>query len=109
MDGMRLSLFAVPGLPEIRPGDDLAGLILGRLAGDHAPADGDVIVIAHKMVSKAEGRIVELAAVDAFDPGAGARSADRQGPADRRIDPRRIAPHRTGPRSASSSPSTGSA
>jgi coenzyme F420-0:L-glutamate ligase / coenzyme F420-1:gamma-L-glutamate ligase len=63
MDGSRLSLFAVPGLPEVRPGDDLAALVLDRLDGDDAPLDGDVVVFAHKVVSKAEGRIVELAGV----------------------------------------------
>lgn len=54
-----LELQAVPGLPEIRPGDDLAALLAGRL--DFAP--GDVLAIAHKVVSKAEGRIVRLADV----------------------------------------------
>jgi coenzyme F420-0:L-glutamate ligase / coenzyme F420-1:gamma-L-glutamate ligase len=68
MDGARLSLFAVPGLPEIRPGDDLAALVLDRLAGDDALASGDVIVFAQKAVSKAEGRVVELAAVTPSPP-----------------------------------------
>jgi coenzyme F420-0:L-glutamate ligase/coenzyme F420-1:gamma-L-glutamate ligase len=48
---------ALPGLPEVGRGDDLARLLLdaaGRLA------DGDVLVLAHKIVSKAEGRIVAL-------------------------------------------------
>jgi coenzyme F420-0:L-glutamate ligase/coenzyme F420-1:gamma-L-glutamate ligase len=51
---------ALPGLPEVRAGDDLAELLLaaaGRLA------DGDVLVVAHKIVSKAEGRTVVLADV----------------------------------------------
>jgi len=52
-------------MPEVRRGDDLARLLLdatGRLGGDGAgrPADGDVLVIAHKVVSKAEGRVVAL-------------------------------------------------
>jgi coenzyme F420-0:L-glutamate ligase/coenzyme F420-1:gamma-L-glutamate ligase len=50
---------ALPGIPEIRPGDDLAA-ILGD-AADLEPTD--VLVIAQKVVSKAEGRIVELASV----------------------------------------------
>ena len=54
-----LELQAVPGLPEIRPGDDLAALIAG--ATEFAP--GDVLAVAHKVVSKAEGRIVRLADV----------------------------------------------
>ena len=51
---------ALPGLPEVRRGDDLAKLLVaaaGRLA------DGDLLVIAHKVVSKAEGRVVVLADV----------------------------------------------
>ena len=48
---------AIPGIPEVRPGDDLAGL----LAADFRP--GDVLCVAHKIVSKAEGRIVRLADV----------------------------------------------
>ncbi len=51
---------ALPGIPEVGPGDDLAAL----LAGAAGPlADGDVLVVAHKIVSKAEGRIVDLASV----------------------------------------------
>ncbi len=67
-----VSIEAVPGLPDIRPGDDLAALIAGAL--DRAGivlVDGDIVVVAHKVVSKAEGRIVALA-----DVAPGAR-ADR--------------------------------
>ena len=56
---------AIEGLPEIEPGDDLAEL----LAGHGGP--GDVVVIAHKVVSKAEGRIRALAGVE---PGPRARA-----------------------------------
>jgi len=53
---------ALPGgLPEVRPGDDLPALLASAAAG--VVADGDVIVVAHKVVSKAEGRIVALADV----------------------------------------------
>jgi coenzyme F420-0:L-glutamate ligase/coenzyme F420-1:gamma-L-glutamate ligase len=55
------------GLPEVRPGDDLAGLLLATGVELRA---GDVIAVAHKVVSKAEGRIVDLADVV---PGARAR------------------------------------
>jgi coenzyme F420-0:L-glutamate ligase/coenzyme F420-1:gamma-L-glutamate ligase len=48
---------ALPGLPEIAPGDDLAALLLTAAQRLH---DGDVLVVAHKIVSKAEGRIVAL-------------------------------------------------
>ncbi len=59
-----LNVENVPGLPEVQPGDDLAGLIagaLGRAGMDLRP--GDVLVVAQKVVSKAEGRIVDLATV----------------------------------------------
>ncbi len=58
---------AVEGLPEIEPGVDLAEAIVGRLAASAEPlqlADGDVLVIAHKAVSKAEGRTRHLADVE---------------------------------------------
>jgi coenzyme F420-0:L-glutamate ligase/coenzyme F420-1:gamma-L-glutamate ligase len=60
----RLELFAVPGLPMVRAGDDLPALILGGLerAGLRL-CDGDVVVIAQKIVSKSEGRTVDLADV----------------------------------------------
>ncbi len=58
---MSLAVVAVEGLPEVRPGDDLAGLI----AGAASLADGDVVVVTSKVVSKAEGR---LSAVDPDDP-----------------------------------------
>ncbi len=49
---------AIAGLPEIRPGDDLAALLRPHVG------DGDVLVLAHKAVSKAEGRVVDLAGVE---------------------------------------------
>lgn len=55
-----MELRGVEGLPEIRPGDDLAALIIAA-----APPlqSGDVVVIAQKVVSKAEGRLRNLAGV----------------------------------------------
>lgn len=60
---------ALPGLPEVREGDDLAALLAGareRLGdGDRGGfAPGEVLVVAHKVVSKAEGRVVALADVE---------------------------------------------
>ncbi len=58
-----LSIVAVPGLPEVRPGDDLAALVGTALRtlpwpdGTSGVADGDVVVITSKIVSKAEGRV----------------------------------------------------
>ncbi len=51
---------AVSGLPEVRAGDDLAALILAALDGAGI-ADGQVLAIAHKAVSKSEGAVVALA------------------------------------------------
>ena len=58
---MRLEILGVDGLPEIKAGDDLAALIAE--AADLA--DGDVVVVTQKIVSKAEGAMVE---VDPDDP-----------------------------------------
>ena len=52
-----ISAEAIPGLPEVRPGDDLAALLRPHVR------PGDVLVVAHKAVSKAEGRVVRLADV----------------------------------------------
>lgn len=59
-----LTVTPVEGLPEIKPGDDLGALIASAVAaqGD-ALRDGDVMAVAQKIVSKAEGRIVHLADV----------------------------------------------
>jgi coenzyme F420-0:L-glutamate ligase/coenzyme F420-1:gamma-L-glutamate ligase len=56
-----LSATAIEGLPEIRPGDDLAEIIAAALQGRHEVRDDDVLVLAHKIVSKSEGRIRALA------------------------------------------------
>ena len=59
-----LTLTAVPHIPHVQPGDDLAKLILQALADAKVTlADGDVLAIAQKIVSKAEGRLVRLADV----------------------------------------------
>lgn len=67
-----LEAVALPGLPEVRAGDDLAALLAdaaARLPGGLAA--GDVLAVAHKVVSKAEGRTVALADVT---PGPRARA-----------------------------------
>jgi coenzyme F420-0:L-glutamate ligase / coenzyme F420-1:gamma-L-glutamate ligase len=59
-----IQLIALEGIPEVRPGDDLAQLIAAAAAGgDFGLADSDVLVVTQKVVSKAEGRVVELASV----------------------------------------------
>jgi coenzyme F420-0:L-glutamate ligase/coenzyme F420-1:gamma-L-glutamate ligase len=58
-----LTAAPLPGLPEIERGADLATLIAERADGENRLEAGDVLVIAHKMVSKAEGRVRALADV----------------------------------------------
>ena len=58
-----IEILPVEGLPEIREGDDLAALIVDA-AELHA---GDVVCIAQKVVSKAEGRVVRLADIQPSD------------------------------------------
>ena len=56
-----LALHALPGIPMVQPGDDLAALIEAALArAGLALQGGDVLVLAQKIVSKAEGRIVNI-------------------------------------------------
>jgi coenzyme F420-0:L-glutamate ligase/coenzyme F420-1:gamma-L-glutamate ligase len=57
-----LSARALSGLPEVQAGDDLAALMVAALTGIDLH-DGQVLVIAHKAVSKAEGAVVSLAAI----------------------------------------------
>ena len=60
----RLELLALPGVPLIAPGDDLAALALAALErAGRALSDGDVLVVTSKVVSRAEGRFVELPAM----------------------------------------------
>ncbi len=60
-----LQIFGVGGLPEIESGADLAGSILRAAADAGQPlTDGDVVVVTSKIVSKAEGRTIELADVE---------------------------------------------
>ena len=71
----------LPPLPDVRPGDDLAAL-LARAAPEDL-ASGDVLVIAHKVVSKAEGRLRRLVEIE---PGDQARALA----AEHRKDPRLV-------------------
>ncbi|MEV7865912.1 coenzyme F420-0:L-glutamate ligase [Streptomyces sp. NPDC088124] len=68
---------ALPGLPEVRPGDDLAKLIAAAGAG---LADGDVLLVTSKIVSKAEGRIVEATDREAAIDAETVRVVARRGP-----------------------------
>jgi coenzyme F420-0:L-glutamate ligase/coenzyme F420-1:gamma-L-glutamate ligase len=58
---MSITLTAIPGIPAVTPGDDLARLLLSAIDGaGMSLATGDLIVVCQKIVSKAEGRTVHL-------------------------------------------------
>ena len=76
--GGGFSVTPVEGLPELREGDDLAALIADRAE----LADGDVVVVAQKAVSKVEGRVVALADVEASERARALAAGE--------ADPRRI-------------------
>lgn len=60
-DSTEMIMTALPGLPEIRAGAPLAKLLADALqAAAISPTSGDLLVLAHKIISKAEGRIVHL-------------------------------------------------
>ena len=56
-----IRIIPIRGIPEVRPGDDL-GVMITRAAEKmkFKLADGDIVVVAQKIVSKAEGRLVKL-------------------------------------------------
>lgn len=61
---MPLTLTPLPNIPLIQPGDDLAGLILSSLEqAEISLQDGDILVLAQKVVSKVENRLVDLATI----------------------------------------------
>jgi coenzyme F420-0:L-glutamate ligase / coenzyme F420-1:gamma-L-glutamate ligase len=55
-----LGVIGLEGIPEVRPGDDVAALIDAAAKRVGGLEDGDVVAVAHKVVSKAEGRLVRL-------------------------------------------------
>lgn len=72
-----LRIIPVRGIGEVRPGDDVAALILAALECQDQPlADGDVLVVTQKIISKAEGQIVDPAGVE---PSAFAHVIAQQG------------------------------
>lgn len=62
-----VSVLGLRGIPELREGDDLAGALVTAAAPYGGFRDGDVVVVAQKAVSKVEGRIVPLEAVEPGD------------------------------------------
>jgi coenzyme F420-0:L-glutamate ligase/coenzyme F420-1:gamma-L-glutamate ligase len=60
----RLEVFGIRGLPQLRPGDDLASLALTAATAQGTPFEpGDIVVLSQKAVSKVEGRLMRLADV----------------------------------------------
>jgi coenzyme F420-0:L-glutamate ligase/coenzyme F420-1:gamma-L-glutamate ligase len=57
-----IELIPVEGFPEVRPGDDLETLVAGAV--EDVLRSGDVLVVTHKIMSKAEGRLVDLWTVE---------------------------------------------
>ena len=74
----RVEILPVEGIPEVREGDDVAALVAERIQLE----DGDVVVVAHNVVSKSEGRVVRL---DELEPSA--EAVELAGAED---DPRRL-------------------
>ncbi len=71
-----VQIIGLPQLPEVRPGDDLVGMIGDAVeASDLGLRDGDVLVVTQKVVSKAEGRLVDLRTIE---PSAFARDFAEQ-------------------------------
>lgn len=61
---MAVTLTAIPNVPMVRPRDDLAALLICACEQNAlAPVDGDILVVAQKIVSKAQGRYIDLATV----------------------------------------------
>jgi coenzyme F420-0:L-glutamate ligase / coenzyme F420-1:gamma-L-glutamate ligase len=79
----RVELLAIPGLPEVRAGDDVARLFLQALSpASISLVSGDVLAVAQKVISKAEGRMVPLSSVE---PGPRARELALQTGKDPRL------------------------
>ncbi len=58
---MSIELFSLPDIPHVQPGDDITALIVAALASaGYSLEDGDIVVIAQKIISKAEGRLINL-------------------------------------------------
>jgi coenzyme F420-0:L-glutamate ligase / coenzyme F420-1:gamma-L-glutamate ligase len=77
----RIELIGVEGLPLVAPGDDVADLIVAAL--DRAklrPKTNDIVVVAQKIISKAENRFVDLATIEPSDRARGIAAAVEKDP-----------------------------
>ncbi len=76
-----LHIFALPGMPLVQPGDDLALLIVDGLKRAGLTLEtGDVLVVTSKIVSKAEGRLVDLRQVEPSEQALALARATRKDP-----------------------------
>lgn len=83
MTAARVALIALSGIPLIEPGDDLASILIAAIeTSGHGPRQRDVLVVAQKIVSKAEGRYRRL---DEVTPSARAEEIARQSHKDPRL------------------------
>jgi coenzyme F420-0:L-glutamate ligase/coenzyme F420-1:gamma-L-glutamate ligase len=65
LDEQVLTITALADIPRVRPGDDLAALLIAAIERSRlAPRTGDILVVAQKVVSKAEGRYLDLATLE---------------------------------------------
>jgi coenzyme F420-0:L-glutamate ligase/coenzyme F420-1:gamma-L-glutamate ligase len=61
----RIELIPIPGIPEVHPGDNLSDIIFSALTESNLQLlDSDILTVAQKIVSKAEGRFVRLSGID---------------------------------------------
>ncbi|HKX11085.1 MAG TPA: coenzyme F420-0:L-glutamate ligase [Stellaceae bacterium] len=80
---VQVALIALPGIPMVEPGDDLAAILIeGIEAAQHRPRDRDVLVVAQKIVSKSEGRYRRL---DEVTPSPRAEQIARESHKDPRL------------------------
>lgn len=76
----RYAVFGLGGLPEVAPGADLAALLAAAAQGENALADGDILIVTSKIVSKAENRIVAAADRESAIDAETVRVVARRGP-----------------------------
>lgn len=63
--GNEVQIIGIDGIPEVQPGDDLAALIGGAIAAAGvALRSDDIVVVTHKIVSKAEGQVIDLHTIE---------------------------------------------